>query len=98
MGCCWGQDQGRHSGAPSLSSAPVQSPSQDSVVVHDAVWCTPLGVRWMAGILGMRADPPPPSHIHMCPGPVFLPGIAAGCWGGRGQTVALPGQRAWQQG
>lgn len=52
MGCCW--DQGRQSDASALSSALYRA----FVLVHDAVWCTPLGMRQTAGILGMPADPP----------------------------------------
>ena len=96
----WGVEVGTGLGEtwwyPSLILCTGAEPWSAFVLVHDAVLCTPLGLRWMAGILGMQAESP--SCCHVCPGPVFLLGIAAVCWGGSGQSVALLGQQAWQQG
>lgn len=39
----------------------------------------------------------PPWCCRTCPGPVFLLGVATGCWRGRGQSISPLGQRAWQQ-
>lgn len=56
VGHCWGRD-GETRWCLSLIFCTGAELWTGFVLVHDAVCCTPLRVRQMPGILGMRADP-----------------------------------------